>query len=524
MALSIDAGAADAQAVVRHERRYWWVAGATLLLGVVLRLWGYLEYEFWYDEAFWASRVLRSVAASARPVGYMYLSQALAKLQNTESVIRLPSLVAGIASLPLFLYVCRKARLSWPVSSLGLFVLAISPWAITASKEFKPYALELALHLVLLAITASYLSSRRTRALILLGGVGALSVTLSWTVAMLLPWLFFMLLALTLRDRNRRQALIVFGGGMLTAATMAAIFYVRLLGTAGERSAERFGNKYDVFFTGEGWLAKARWLLEKTAEVATFPAQLKLAWAPSPGLQAAIGWLHVAAVLAGVVYLVRGRHVFGLVAWVGTWATAFVLSAAGVFPYGVFRTNLFLLVYALLLVLCGLQLLADLVSTRPAARKSALALALAYVAFVFPYRLSSAAEKSYGGYTASVRRALETIKRHEDAAPPRTGKKALVLFDGLSCGPFAYYTKDHAVAREELGPFFKKKVEAVCSGRGTSSVKRRIKRAKKRDFWLIVSKPTYVEPLEAFVKTRCTPDVLEHLPGPSLLAHCPARE
>jgi hypothetical protein len=519
MALSVDAGTADAPRVWTHERRYWLAAGSIILLGVVLRLWGYFEYEFWYDEAFWARRVLRSVANASRPIGYMYLSQWLAKLDNTEPVIRLPSLIAGIASLPLLLVICRKTRLSWPVTVLGLFVLAIHPWAITASKEFKPYALELTLHLALLALAASYLSSRKTRDLVLLGCLGVLSTAFAWTVAMLLPLLFFMLLAVTWRAGNKRHALIVFVGGTLTAASLAAIYYLRLAGTGKQRSAERFADKYDVFFSGEGWLDHARWLLQKTADIAAFPAQLKPFWTLGHGAQLAFAALCWAAAVAGCVYLVRRRLAFGLVAWVGTWATALVLGAAGIWPYGVFRTNLFLLVYSLLLVLCGLQYLAEWASRRVLTGRLALALAAAYVVLFFPYNLSKAAEKTAGGYTASVRRSLETIKAHEEATP--TGKKPLLLLDGLSCGPFGYYTRDHAAASEALGDFVKNKIKTSCMGRGTDRLKRKVKGSVRRGFWLIVSKPVYVEPLRAYVTERCTPDVLMDLPGPSLLVHCP---
>jgi hypothetical protein len=115
------------------------------------------------------------------------------------------------------------------------------------------------------------------------------------------------------------------------------------------------------------------------------------------------------------------------------------------------------------------------------------------------------------------------MKAHEEAAPARDGTRPLLLMDGLSCSPFDYYTRDHAVAREDLRDFFKKKVESVCLGRGTRDAKRKIKASVRRGFWLIVSKPTYVEPLEEHVRSRCTPDVLMHLPGPSLLAHCAPR-
>jgi hypothetical protein len=507
---------------IRSKTRPWLLAaGALVMLGAVLRLWGYFEYEFWYDEAFWASRTLRSVSNPTRPIGYMFLSQALAKLHNTEALIRLPSLLAGIASMPLLLKACRASGLSWPVSLLGLFALSIHPWAVTASKEFKPYALEFALHLGLLALFATYVNSRKTRDLVLLLCLCAISTGFAWTVAMLFPWLFLSLLALTWQNRNKLHALLTVSGGAVSAACLGAIFLFRLKGTSEQRDPTHFGAKYDVFYMGDGGvLDHALWLLRNTAEVAAFPARLGPFLERGPGAQAAFEWLHASACLAGCAYLVKKRAFFSLAAWLGTWLTAIGLATARVWPYGVFRTNLYLLAYTFLFVLCGVQLAWEWARERNLASKLALGLALAYVALVFPYRLSKAAEKTAGGATASVRKSLETIKAYEAAAAPWEGRGPLLILDGLSCAPFKYYTRDHATARGELRDFFRKRMKSECMGRGTKRLRYRVNRSLKRGFWLIVSKATYIEPMAEYVRERCTPDVLQNLPGPTLLAHC----
>lgn len=520
MAQSVDAGVAVAPLVTHRERLYWAAAGATILLGIVLRLWGYFQFELWYDEAFWARRILRSLTSPMRPVGYMYLSQVLMKLHNSEPMIRLPSLVAGIASLPLLLVICRRLRLGWPVTLLGLLVFAVHPWLVTASKEFKPYGLELGLHLALLALATSYWQTRQARYLVLLGCFGALAPVFAWTVAMLLPWLFLLLLVETLRARNKPHAAIAFVGGALSAASLAAIFFLRIAGTRRRHTEGRFTDKYDVFFAGDGWLEHARWLLQKTLDVAAFPAQLNPFFEPGSVARAALGWIHVAAAIAGCAYLIKKRSALAVII-AGTWLTAIVLVMAKVWPYGVFRTNLYLLAYSTLLVLCGLQYLADWASARAATRAVVLGLGAAYALLIFPYDLASAAQKTAGGDTAATRQSLEIIKAHEEAQPSKG--KPLLLMDGLSCSPVGYYTADHASASAVLGDFVRRKMEAVCVGRGTTPLQRRIKRSLRRGFWLMVSKSVNIDTLLAYAKERCTPDVLQHLPGPSLLLHCPPR-
>lgn len=520
MAAHVEVGTGEAPAIRLKTRHWLLAAAAVILLGIVLRVWGYFEYEFWYDEAFWASRTLRSISNSTRPIGYMFVSQALAKLHNTEAVIRLPSLLAGIVSLPILLKLCRQIGLSWPVSLLGLFVLSVHPWAVTASKEFKPYGLELTLHLGLLALFAMYANSRKTRDLVLLLCLCAISTAFAWTVAMLFPWLFLSLLVLAWQKRNKLHLGLTFAGGAASAACLGAIFLLRLKDTGEQRDSAHFGTKYDVFYMGDGGvLEHARWLLDNSIEVATFPARSGALLERAPA-QAVFEWVHVAACIAGCAYLVHRRKFFALAAWVGTWLTAIVLAATHVFPYGVFRTNLYLLAYALLFVSCGVQYAWEGARERQVASKVALGLALAYVALVFPYDLAKAAEKTAGGATASVRKSLQTIKSYEEAGAPWVGKGPLLILDGLSCGPFKYYTRDHVDARAELDRFFPKRMKAACTGRGMARMRGKVKRSLKRGFWLIVSKKPYIEPMKEFVRERCAPDVLLDLPGPTLLAHC----
>lgn len=513
----------EARAIAHPKQLYWLLLlGSITALGVALRLWGYFEYEFWFDEARWASRILRSIADPTRPIGYSYVSQLLAQIRNVEPVIRLPSLIAGVASLPLLVWLCASCGLSRGVQALGLFILAIHPWAVTASKEFKPYGLELALHLGLLALAASYLKTRKTRDLVWLTVVALLSTTLAFTVAMLLPWILLMVFVVALRDRHRKHAVIAFIGGALTACSLAAIYFMRIRGTERMRTPSHFGKKYDVFYMGKDPFEHAEWLLRGTAEVATFPAQLRMPWALESTQQVALGWLHIALAIAGCVYLFRKRAAFGIVALLATWGTAIALAATRVWPYTIFRTNLYLLAYALLIVLFGVQYLWDVARKNDIGRKLVLTLAATFVLVAFPYRFSVAAQKYGAGWNAAVRESLEIIRSYEEKQGlPRGKRKPFVVLDSLSCGPLQYYRKDHAETRTTLAPFIKNEIEAKCVHYGLHKVKRAVNRARRRGFWLISSKGNYLDPLEQHVRKRCEPDVLMRLHDATLLAHCP---
>ncbi len=478
----------------------WVVASLFVLaLGTGLRLLGYFgdELQLWLDEAGWAQMLVEGTAAWIRPAGYMWLTGLLLSIVNNEQMLRSLSLVAGIAQLPLLLLSLLQAL--WWLSSttptttpttptttltttpttmagaakwlalLGTFLLAINPVAVAMSKEFKPYALEATVHVLLAVWATAYCQSDRRRHLVGLVITAAVSPLLAWSVVFAYPGVFAVVGLRAWQARRRTDVVIGAVGGVATLLVLGVIWALRVSGNP-ER-ANFWGRKYDVFYVGRSGVDKLLWLLGKTADLLGFPARLEPGL-PIPGLAGApaSGWLlvlHVVCVglcLLGVATLIRKKHWQLMAIWLLPWIVALVFNLARKWPYGIFRTNAFFLFYALGFLGFGLAALGPLLKT-PLARRIAIVVVVAVCVSVFPFDLGPFRVKNERALalSSSVRTALEKVYE-EESKKPVDAPRSLVLLDGHACGIFEYYARSHVDTRVRFSAVFDQRLIVACTG------------------------------------------------------------
>lgn len=125
------------------------VAGVTLL-GAALRLWNLGGQSLWLDEAFTAriaSLGLAGIVNAIRtdldtPPLHPFFVHFVLVLGNSDLVLRLPSAIASILSIPL-MYVLAKRLLGTMTGLLAALLLALSPFAVYFAQEARMYALVL---------------------------------------------------------------------------------------------------------------------------------------------------------------------------------------------------------------------------------------------------------------------------------------------------------------------------------------------------------------------------------------------
>lgn len=128
------------------------LVAVALVAGAALRVFAFARNpSLWIDEAMLALNVVPKSAADllgpldwnqGAPVGYLMLAKAaVAAFGGSEYALRLPSLVAGLAGLLLFVPLAyRTLPLNAARLAVGLF--AVSPYLIGYSAEFKQYELD----------------------------------------------------------------------------------------------------------------------------------------------------------------------------------------------------------------------------------------------------------------------------------------------------------------------------------------------------------------------------------------------
>jgi uncharacterized membrane protein len=198
----------------------WWPLAALTILAAILRLTTLGEQSFWYDEAFTPVHVLHpSLTATLRsvvhtentpPLWYI-LAWADARVLGTgEYALRLPSALAGIATIPVAWAIGRELTARRTTAIAMAAFVAVSPLLVWYSQEARAYAL-FVLFAALAMLCFLRALSRPTRgrmAMFALSGALAL-LSHYFAVFLLIPMILWLLWAYADRLRVVLPALAV---------------------------------------------------------------------------------------------------------------------------------------------------------------------------------------------------------------------------------------------------------------------------------------------------------------------------
>ncbi len=516
-----------ASRLLSRDAAYWLLCALAVVLGIALRMLGYFEdaLQLWLDEASWAVMLAEGTSTFIRPVGYMWLTGVLVNVVNDEQMLRSLSLVGGLLHVPLALAALRLSTSSRWLALLSAYVVAVHPVAIAMSKEFKPYGLELTFHLLLACFALAYLRTDRLAFAAGLVVTAVVAPLFAWSAVFAYPAAFAVVGWRALRARRTLDVVVTAGGAAITLAVLAAIWVARVAGE--DEKTEHWAVKYDVFYVGDSRAGGIGWLGAKTVDLAAFPADLELAL-PVPveaAVLAALGWACVALSAVGAASLLARRRWALAALWITPWIIAIGFNLAGKWPWGVFRTNLFMLAYATALLCHGLGATGALVARLGQRPYRAAAFGLALVAILaFPLDLGPFETKprSTQALASSVRTAMERIQALD--GPREQQESRTIALDGHACGIFKYYRDHHAETRRVLGSFFAPPDFTIrCSGVRVEPWRALLQEGPFR--WVISAQPDFVEVTRADVRESCEAaggrvDVDDLLPAGTLLLGC----
>jgi hypothetical protein len=452
---------------------------ALLLLGAYFRSRRYWidPLGLWVDEATWGLRLFRRSLTELefRPIGYMALTKLIVRVYCDERTLRLLSYVAGLASLPIAADIAKHLFESRLVRVLCVAVVAYNPLLIDMAREFKPYSLEFCVHLGLVWLFVRWRGNPSRAWLAALLACSALAFPFAYNIVFLLPGLFALLGYTFLREKAHRALLATVCTGIAAVAVMASIYFAALRGTTQDSggSTEHFwGKKYDVFYLPAAHqprpaIARLHWLARKYCDLAAFPGshgnpspKAGFAVSETPNKLAALGayaWLVLHGI--GLVVLVAYRRRW-LLLLTGPLLVSLAFNALSLWPFGAFRSNVFLLAYLILIPMVGLDvLLAARVAIAQVA--GALGSALLLVA-----NLSSGFEPHtrkhfFSGQTemASLLARMAAVRAEQ---PNKLRHHATpVLLDSYSCAPFIFEAAYNDSARRRFAPFLKE-IDVAC--------------------------------------------------------------
>ena len=334
-----------------------------ILIGVYFRSRRYWidPLGLWVDEATWGLRLLRRSLTQLefRPIGYMALTKLIVRVYCDERTLRLLSYVAGLLSLPIAADISKRLFKSRLVRVLCVAVVAYNPLLIDMAREFKPYSLEFCVHLGLVWLFLRWRVSGSRSWLGALLACLVLAFPFAYNVVFLLPGLFALLGHTFLRARAYRALLATVCAAIAAVAVMAIIYFGALRGTTQDSGGtEQFwGKKYDVFYLPNARqphraLGRLRWLARKYCDLAAFPGSHgnpsrkgDFAVGETPHKLAEVGsyaWLSLHGL--GLLTLLVYRRQW-LLLLTGPLLASMAFNALSLWPFGAFRSNVFLLAY-----------------------------------------------------------------------------------------------------------------------------------------------------------------------------------
>jgi len=430
--------------------------GTLLLIGLALRCRGYLidTISLWEDEAGWAMRLMTMPVTkhAIRPLGFMAVTKLLATLLSpSEAVLRTLPWLGGVGTLLISPALARRLFSSAGARLLFIAVVALHPGAIDLAKEFKPYSVSLFLHLTMLWLTLSYLETKDVRQLAGLLALLFVGTLFAQDVVFAYPAAFGLLLFDAWRGRSLARVAGIVAAALATVALLGVqyVYFWRSAVHDGDRSggdaATYWGNKYDVFYVAHGSKQSALdWTAERLGDMLAMPGMRRETWHSS---ELSRRWLEqlsevdvrvwqVLAVLGAVSLLYRKRYREGLLV-ISPLVLMIVCNRLGFWPLGAFRTNLFVLAYALPLAAAA----CDRWTSRVEARELIPAGILVLAPFFLLDPQTHAHKTSSLAYDSEFKEGVRAVSDLYE----RTHKheKPVLVLDRLNCAPFRYYTQYH---------------------------------------------------------------------------------
>jgi hypothetical protein len=507
----------EAKAAPPEVNAYHAAIAAALALGIFLRLNGYLRQDIslWLDEALWAPRFVNwpLLSLGIRPLGFVWLTRLLVSAFGaTEIWFRFLPNVAALAALCLTPYVAARLLESRALRVLFVLLFAIHPALVDFANEFKPYSFEVLVHLVPIVLYLRFEQTSRRVYLLALLGYLPLSFLFAYNMAFAFPGLLLLGLREALRADGERKKLLAVTllSGALCVGVAGGVYKLALTNVTSEKRTENYwGKKYDVFYRASEEETRVDWTLGKYRDFAALIGQRRNLWQPYGELNGRVAaelgsldrWLWLALSVAGLIASWRYRRHHLLLLFAPVLVLALV-NAAGKWPFGAFRTNMFMSVYLFPVPLLGLELLARRSVLRERALLFAVSATCVIPGFLFGFdwhgHKRTWTRDHYGREVITRLYELRTEQLRERPDAPR----ARLVLDLHTYETQRYYLGTHPTVSAKYGAFFKANfaVDEVGSSSLVSRVQKRLRGGEP--VWVVASKDSSTEAINDFVKSR----------------------
>ncbi len=505
---------------------------AVVIAGIGFRSAGYFNgtISLWWDEIHWLEKLMSKPITnmSFRPIGYMWLSKMLVGVRLDETFIRLTSYVPSLFSIALIYLISIKVFKSKITVLVALFLFCLNPTFIAFAKEFKPYAMEVFVHLFLVWVTLQYFETRSRAILVSLLSSCFIGLTLAYNIVFLFPTIFLILLWVSYQQNDKRTMFFL----LVSSASLIAIIVMTKLTLLSHLNLSQqevyWGTKYHVFFLGEGVVDKAMWMYRAYLGLVQHPLQAKVFWSFGPDFRSLLIPIIYALHFGGFVAMVLQRNILNALLFVLPIVVILIFNYLGIWPFRVFRTNLFMMSYFAFISLIGLDfaLTSRFKPLKITAAVTAAFLVLAQLPLDFTYHNIKRSESL--SYHSEMRSVLDYIYRYETEALSVSPElednyKGTILVDAHSFPQIIFYMTKHPDTSPILFPLLSKyKFGELAPGNDFEILRLNLYRvlgfSNPGDrVWIIISKHKWFDEVSAMPLIRENLQLEKNFHGGNLL-------
>ena len=432
-----------------------------VIMGIVFRSEGYFNgnISLWLDEAEWVFKLSeRPLLTNAviRPIGFLAATKFLISIANNEITLRLMSYIASIFSIPLIYFIAKEIFRSKLTILLAVFTVSFNPVLINFAKEFKPYSLELFLHMLLIYLLLKYVKLKTTHLLYQIIFISIVILFFAYNIIFLYPSLFLIVLFKVYKEHKYKRIYFLLLTAFLLLGILYTFYYVLWSGRDILSAKIYMGEKYDVFCLSSNFSYHLQWIFKKYLLLMERSGTATIFW----GLNFD-GYIIIKVALWAFHFI--GLAAFGvrrkweyLLLFVLPILTIILFNIMGLWPFGAFRVNVFMFCYFVIISLYGIDTAINIDNKHIKLAMASLIVTI-FILLQFPFGINHYAIKIPGCWTtdSNMRSVLDTISSYELSKNAKTkqNEECILFTDWHSFFPVRYYLWKHSSLSKKYEKF-----------------------------------------------------------------------
>lgn len=410
-----------------------------IALGIYLRVYDFFDPcpSLWLDESWRMEGLLGAKGLfhgmingmnNIDPPFFSVIIFILAKIHNTESIVRLSSLLPSILSLFLVYLISKKIYKNKITVIWAVFIVSFHPFLIDYAKELKPYSLCLFVHLLIVYLFYYFRDKDSVAYIYVFSAVLLTSFFFSPNIIFIFPGIFLLLFLRQYKkyDYNGIKAVIL--SVMIILSFLILIYFFQLKNVNYNVQVNAWGDAFNLKDTPLWYI---RWALKHYFTVINYFSMPNDLFE----LRSIIGTFFILLYVVGLVLLLSNERYEDFILFFFPLILLIVFNRLGMWPWGYVRTNLFIFGYIIFVVLYAVDII--LSNSKGVLKPITFAVFIFFLITQFPYNVEKLKRKRVG--RQEIRLSLNYMYNKV-----RNSKDPQYLLINAGARPqFRYYTRYH---------------------------------------------------------------------------------